>query len=355
MKKINILQLSTGLGVGGAEQVILGLSKNLNKTIFNNHVIGLSKSAALNFRFEEAGIQTIILNKDKSLSDFKDMVSYVNRFVKDNNIDVIHAHMPHALFIASTVKLMNPHVKICFTSHSTVMGGKLRDYIIFLLKPLREIDILFSKEQYDYKYKSNYAIIPNGINVDSYASNSEKFDKFTFLAIGRLYEEKNHTLLIQCAKSMKVNYKFQILIAGDGPLHNELQEEIESNNLEDYIKLLGMRSDIAELLNKVHCFVMPSLWEGLPISILEAGAAKVPVISTPVGSIPFLLNSENSYLTSQKHFSDTMIEVMDNYETAMKKAEKLKEKIIAGFTHESMVVQHENIYAELVENSLLTT
>ncbi len=349
MKKINILQLSTGLGVGGAEQVILALAKNLNVDLFDNHVIGLSKSAALNFRFEEAGIKTIILNKDKSLLGFRDMISYVNHFVKENSIDVIHAHMPHALFVASTVKLMNPHIKIVFTSHNTVLGGKLRDYIIFLLKPLRDIDILFSEEQFDYKYKFENVLIPNGIDIGSYDQKCEKYDKFTFLAVGRLYEAKNHTLLIESAKSMKANYSFQILIAGDGPLRNELQEEIESNDLQDCVKLLGMRSDISELLNKVHCFVMPSLWEGLPIAILEAGAARVPVISTPVGSIPFLLNNENAYLSSHEQFSKTMIGVMDNYETAMQKAEKLKEKVIADFSLVSMLTKHENAYTELLE------
>ena len=59
--------------------------------------------------------------------------------------------------------------------------------------------------------------------------------------------------------------------------------DLGEQDLKDYIKLLGLRNDIPNLLNKSHCLLMPSLWEGLPIVILEAGASRLPVISTPVG------------------------------------------------------------------------
>ncbi len=348
MKKINILQLITGLGVGGAEKVVLELVKNSNNDTFNHHVIGLSKSAALNFKFKEAGIETIILNKDKSLSDFLDMISYVNSFVKENKIDIIHAHMTHAMFVAAAVKLVNPHIKIVFTSHNVNVGSKLREFIIFLLKPFRNADIVFSRDQLDPKYISNYFVIPNGIDLGAYKQNIEKFNKFTFLAVGSLGEQKNHMHLIKCARSLKSNYEFQILIAGDGPLRDELEKQIELYVLQDHVKLLGLRSDIPELLNKAHCFVMPSLWEGMPIAILEAGASNLPVISTPVGTIPSLIDDTNGYLPVEDDFCKVMEYVVNNYEEATIKATVLYQKAIEEYSIKNVVNEHEKLYSSLL-------
>jgi len=352
MKKINVLQLITGLGVGGAEKVVLELVKHSNSNFFNHHVIGLSKSAALNFKFKEAGIETIILNKDKSLAGFFEMVSYINDFVKENKVDMIHAHMTHAMFVAVSVKLFNPHMKIVFTSHNVNVGSKLREFIIFLLKPFRNADIIFSRDQLDFKYISNYFVIPNGIDLNSYKQNIEKFNIFTFLAVGSLGEQKNHIALIKCAKSLKSKYEFQILIAGDGPLRDELEKQIELYELKDYVKLLGLRSDIPELLNKSHCFVMPSLWEGMPIAILEAGASSLPIISTSVGSISSILNNENSFLTDLENFETEMKNVLLNYDNALKKAKILKKTIIKDYDIQTLSKRHEEIYFNIFKEKV---
>ena len=348
MNKSNILQLITGLGVGGAEKVVLELVKNSNNDFFNHHVIGLSKSAELDFKFKEAGIETIILNRDKSLTDFVGMVSYVNSFVKENKIDIIHAHMSHAMFVAAATKLLNTHMKIVFTSHNVNVGSKLREFIIFLLKPFRNADIIFSKDQLDSKYISNYFVIPNGIDLAAYKQNIEKFSTFTFLAVGSLGEQKNHMHLIQCAKSLKSKYEFQVLIAGDGPLRNELEKQIELYDLKDYVKLLGLRSDIPDLLNKAHCFVMPSLWEGMPIAILESGASSLPVISTPVGTIPSLIDVSNGYLAAEDDFCKVMEDVINNYEEATIKATILYQKVIKDYSIDNVLTEHEKLYSGLL-------
>ena len=352
MKKSNILQLITGLGVGGAEKVVLELVKNSNNNFFNHYVIGLSKSAALNFKFKEAGIETIILNRDKSLTDFFGMVSYVNSFVKENKIDIIHAHMTHAMFVAIAVKLVNPHMKIVFTSHNVNVGSKLRESIIFLLKPFRNADIIFSRDQLDYKYIANHFVIPNGIDLSAYKQNIDKFDVFTFLAVGSLGEQKNHMHLIKCARSLKSNYKFQILIAGDGPLRDELERQIKLYELQDYVKLLGLRSDIPELLNKAHCFVMPSLWEGMPIAILESGASNLPVISTPVGTIPSLIDDTNGYLPVEDDFCKVMEYVINNYEEATVKATVLYQKVIEEYSITNVVNEHEKLYTNIFQKKI---
>lgn len=343
--KSNILQLVTGLGVGGAERVVLDLSIGLDKSKYNNYVLSLSKKNEMLDIFKENNINVTSLNKNNSLKDFMSMIFETKNFIKAHNITLIHAHMTHAMILAVIMKIFSPKLKIVFTSHNTTFGSKIRNVLIYILKPFRNIDILFSEEQLTPIYKNNYKVIPNGINTKPYQIRLNKFEKFTFLSVGRLDEAKNHLHLVDCAKDLAdKNLDFEVLIAGEGNLRNLIEEKISRYKLENKVKLLGIRRDIKELMSQSHVFVMPSLWEGLPIVLLEAGASDLPCISTPVGTISSLLNDSNAYLTDNQNFSKVMEYVYNNYNEAIEKSKKLHEKVLNNYSIESIVINHELIY-----------
>jgi len=348
MQKINVLQLVTGLGMGGAEKVVLDLAKYTSKDKFNTFVVAMSKREELLEEFLLSGINTTMLKKSNSLTDLIDIIRAVNKFIKTNNIQIIHAHMTHSIIVASIIKVLNPSIKIVYTSHNLNIGSKVREMIIWSLKVFRNLDIVFSKDILKFFYKKNYKIIPNGIKVDKYSLNLEKNKKFTFIAVGRLETVKNHIFLIEIANELKNKYDFEIQIVGNGYLKEELENLIQKYNLENYVKLLGLRNDIPQLLGQSHCLLMPSLWEGLPIVILEAGASSLPVVSTPVGSVPSLLNGENAYLVELDGFKNKMIEVLEDRENATLKGKKLFEEINLKYSIEAIVEAHEKIYQESV-------
>ena len=347
MNKINVLQLITGLGMGGAEKVVLDLSKFTNKEKFNTYVVSMSKRGELYNEFIKEEIHTTKLDKSNSFKDIISIIKSIDKIIKEKEIHIIHAHMTHSIIVASILKIFNPKIKIVFTSHSLNLGSKLRELIIYFFKPLRDIDIVFSKDILKYIYKSNYRILPNGIQIEKYILKHKKNDKFTFIAIGRLEDVKNHIYLIEFAKNLKNKHDFEIHIVGHGYLEKELENLIKENKLENHIKLLGLRNDIPELLNQSHCLIMPSLWEGLPIVILEAAASSLPVLSTPVGSIPSLLNKKNSYICELKNFVDNAEFIINDYETAKEKANKLFKKINTIYSIDEIVKKHEQIYKDL--------
>lgn len=346
-KKINILHLVTGLGMGGAEKVVLDLSKYTSVDKFNTYVVSLSRRAELYQEFLDNGINVKVLNMTNSLKDAFKILNILSNFVRKYNIDIIHAHMTHSIIVASILKLTNPSLKIVYTSHNIFIGSKLREFIVFLLKPLRNIDIVFSENILKYFYKSNFEVIPNGIKIDKYNLILPKNDIFTFIAVGRLETVKNHSFLIEIAKELKKEYEFEIHIVGEGYLKDELTALIDKYSLSSNIKLLGLRNDVDKLLNKSHCLIMPSLWEGLPIVILEAGAASLPIVSTNVGSIGSLLNDKNGYLCSLAEFKKTMKEVMDDYQKSIVKGKCLFENINENYSIEAVVSRHEAIYNNL--------
>ena len=349
--KINLLHLITGLGVGGAERVVLDLSRNSNKDRYQVSVISMSKQKEMLSIFEKDGIDVNVLNMNSSIIDFFKIVLIVNRYIKKQNIHLIHAHMTDSMIVSVMVKILNPKLKLIFTSHNITFGSKIRTLLVKLLKSFRDIDILFSKDQLSSIYKKNYEMIPNGIDLNHYKLDLQKDEIFTFITVGRLEKQKNHIKLLESAVALKdKKLEFRILIVGEGkdPIQKEKVENfIKLHKLENHVHLLGIRFDIPELIAKSDCFVLSSSWEGLPIVLLEAAASKIPIVSTPVGSIPSFIDESSGYLADDD-FTEAMEEVMLNYSIAKEKALCLYDKVEADYSIQSIVKKHEKIYEELV-------
>ena len=138
-------------------------------------------------------------------------------------------------------------------------------------------------------------------------------------------------------------------MVGEGDNRPIIEKAIYENQLEDSIKLLGLRRDIPLLCNQAHCLLLPSLWEGLPIALLEAGSSSLPVITTNVGSIPTLIDDDCGYLlTNLDQMTAQMTAVLTDYASAKGKGALLKEKVKTYFDIGKIVQQHEQLYSRLV-------
>ncbi len=353
MKKINILNLTTSFVIGGAEKVILDLILCLDKDKFNPSIIALSEHDDMLEEYVSQGVKAQKLDMKKSPKDFVRVYQYISHYITENRIDILHAHLTHTLPFLTLLKIRHPKLKIVFTSHNTNVGGKHRELMIWLSKPFRDADVVFSKEMINKLYKKNTRVIINGVNIDKFKSKAVKNTPFTFLNIGSVREKKNQIFLLECAKYLKSKgYKFVIDIVGGGvenqTLIDKISNLIEEEKLGNYVRMLGLRNDIPDLLKTAHCLVLPSHHEGLPIVLLEAGAAKLPVISTPVGAIPDLIDSTNGYLSSLKTFCQTMEVVYNNYEEAEEKSFQLAQKIDEKYSIKSMAKAHEDLYLSLL-------
>ena len=148
-------------------------------------------------------------------------------------------------------------------------------------------------------------LIQNGVDTDRFAppvSNDTdatrlrlggKFNKADFVVgtVGRLDPVKNQKILIDALASMRVTDTVDspnvvVAIIGDGGLKEDLKKRIEENNLDPYVWLPGAREDIVSLLSEFDLFILPSIAEGIPISLLEAMSMQLPVVATRVGGIP---------------------------------------------------------------------
>ncbi len=115
-------------------------------------------------------------------------------------------------------------------------------------------------------------------------------DGLLFLTVGRLMAQKGHTFLLDAASDVLKRYPSAVFaFAGDGPLRPELEEKSKRLGIQTSLRFLGVRADVPELLHAADGFVLPSLWEGLPIALLETMAAGKAVAATRVEGVEELL------------------------------------------------------------------
>jgi len=206
--------------------------------------------------------------------------------------------------------------------------------------------------------KNKVKILKNGISVNDYSSvNSYKQDmlrkEFGFEDdeliighVGRFSNVKNHAFFIELAKKMKEKrIKFKILLVGDGELKEKIEQQIYSNNLERYFLLTGKRNDIPLIMNIIDVFVMPSLYEGFPMVIIEALAAnKKCVVSDTISKEVEIEKNSVSFLDINGEMELWVSEIIKKSNESVNKEDRIKILKDNGFSIDNTVEELEEIY-----------
>lgn len=350
---MTIIHLSSGLGGGGAEQMVLQLTKQSHPHI-RTIVISISSDNTLENKFKDYGIKCYFLNvtsfKNKTVIDG---IKKLNNILKNITDGVFHCHQFHGYLLGLIYIQTFKRIPIVFTLHSSVVEQFNRKLLLYFTKSFRQKDIIFSKNAKQWFLK-NSEIIPNGVDFKPLETQVQrvykKDSKFNILYLGRLSREKNPLATISFAMDLiESNIKhFTINVVGTGDLEQELMDSIKENKLEDYFNLLGFQSNVRHYLFESHLMILPSLWEGMPMVLIEAAATKLPIISTPVGSIPEFLNNDNATISNLRNFSSAIKTVILNYDKALEKSEKLYQESKDNFKIENVYAKHLNLYKSLL-------
>ncbi|WP_369600009.1 glycosyltransferase [Hahella sp. SMD15-11] len=340
-----ILQLVTGLGVGGAERVVVELANELKRRGLDVHVISLNEDTEILEQYKDIEFPHKALSIAKTIKGFVHAFLMVNCYIRDKNINIIHAHMFHSLVLAVVLKFFNRNLKIVFTSHTFRVGGFVRVGFIKLTRSWRENDIVFSKKQHPH-LNASPVIIKNSVKLKAVRHYKSR-DNFTFLFLGRLETPKNPMAITDIVLGMK-DETARFIVAGDGSLRQDLETKIFKEGLSSRIRVIGKVSDIDAVFSEVDCLILPSLWEGLPMVILEAGARGIPVVSTPVGAIPELINKSCGYLTALRDFPTILDKIVENPEEARKRGRKLRDILSHEYSLDQFVSKHLTIYEGLL-------
>ncbi|OUS02951.1 hypothetical protein A9Q86_02570 [Flavobacteriales bacterium 33_180_T64] len=351
---MTIVHLNIGLGAGGAEHMILEMAKKSQQNHIKTIIFAITNNNQIEFKFAENNLEFHYLGINSPKQFFKGVKKLKNTLANYDDV-IMHCHMFHALIVGVFYSFFYKKTPLVFTLHNILVEEVYRRFTLFFTKPFRKADINFSDRASKW-YLKNTKVIANGVDFEKFQLKEERHydanEPFRFLFLGRIEEQKNPLILVDFVKKLidKGHTNFVINVAGEGDMKLQLEQLIKVNKFENYIQLLGFQKDVKQQLCNAHCMIMPSLWEGLPISLIEASATKLPIITTPVGSIPDFFNSSNTFVSHCEDFHLAMISVLNNYTEARIKANKLYVDNKGIFDINSVYQQHLDLYTSIATN-----
>ncbi len=362
VKRKRLAFVVNNLDVGGLERVVINLINSLDQTLFDIYIVCLDGEGKL---FEEikGKIQDSLVLSKKGGIDIFSIISMRRFFVK-NRIQIVHSHN-HSPMIYSGVAIkliLFNKPRLLFTEHNQVSRLSVNE-LNKLSKYLKMVDRVFTVSKSLIKlYKSKLdtdvdAVLYNGVpesvidNVDKSRIREEKEltdTDFVLCTVAILKKQKGLEYLIKALSELKKYKDIKLLIAGSGVLLDELIKLVHRYDLDNKVFFLGYRSDLGNILSGSDVFVLSSIQEGLPMSIIEALAVGLPVITTDVGGCSELvIDKENGIVINSKssgELSNAILKLYENREELEKYTKINKERYKKYFSLDAMMNSHVQEY-----------
>lgn len=357
---MKILQVLPELKLAGAQIMVENLARELKNMGNDLCIISLfSYHTPISERLEKDNIQIYYLDKKSGFDS--SMISKIRKIVRVFNPDVIHTHS-YVLKYVYVATRNNHHAVRIHTIHNIAEKETTRANLMlekFLIKKRITTPVAISP-QIEESIKGFYGIaagqvpmIYNGISLNKCIP---KYDYrfhdgvIRIIHIGRFEEQKNHEMIVEAIKILSNHYpNAQLFCFGEGSLEEKIRQQIEENKLDYNIKLVGLTDNPYAEITKSDLFILPSRWEGMPITLIEAMGSGMPIIATDVGGVTDMVSNGKSALICEnnpKSLSDaieSLIQDMDlRYElgnTAKKRAQ--------FFSAEQMAKKYEELYLRL--------
>lgn len=368
--KVNVLLGIRQGKIGGGESHVFDLAKNLDMNKFRPIVLSFTEGPMVT-NLRDIGIEVAVIKTRRSF-DFL-VLNKVVQLIKSYNIDIIHAHGTRAasnLLFASKI-LRKP---IVYTVH----GWSFNDAQSKLVRNIRKlgerfiskranliINVSQSNQTTGKQLYKNFesVLIKCGINREKfdYRISGKKFrmenglsEEFTWYAlIARMTFQKDPLNMIRGFNlAHRENPKIRLVLIGEGELDQEKINLIAQYNLHNKIKILPFHQNVPEILAAIDVYCLVSLWEGLPIGLLEAMSMKKACIVSPAdGILEVVQHRENGLIVEKSNpeqLKDAILEMANNPALINSFGEKAYQKIDEEFSIEKMVNRIEKEYSRLI-------
>lgn len=285
-------------GPGGAEVLIFQLAEELRERGYDVvPVLRTRRWGWLHDHLEARGFRPETV--DLAGASAHRCVSGLREVFRRRDVDLVHSHeFTMSVFGALAARSLGiPHV-ITMHGNQHMTGALRRRLALRLAFRLSRAVVAVSHETREHlvqtlgKSAARVQTILNGVprrHGDPYRIRQEfglGANDLMVLSVGGLHKRKGHALLIQSLARLRADRSWKLIIAGRGPEQENLDSLIRELDLVERVHLVGQREDVPDLQAAANLFVMPSLWEGLPLAILEAMLAGTPVIASAASGIP---------------------------------------------------------------------
>ncbi len=374
MQKIKIVQIIYSLNLGGLENGVVNLVNNMDNFKFKNIICCLFQGGI----FEKRLNKLIRLDKmfKKPGNDYQLYIKLI-KYLKEIKPTIVHTRNWAGMDGIIAAKIAGVpiivHGEHGFEITDLTGQNKKRKFIRKLvLSTMVDKIVTVSKNLKnrlinEIKIKPEKIIhIPNGVDTNKFNIYKKEFGRkkfgfkkedFIIGIVARLDPIKNHKTLISAFKEIvTIHPNTNLVIVGDGPLRNKLENQTYQLGINNKVIFMGERSDVPGILKTFDVFVLPSLNEGMSNTILEAMATGIPVIASNVGGNPELVIDGRTGFLFPSNDVESLAQKIKTYilhpELKQKHGYNAHKRVEEKFSLDPMVRRYEELYLELVERKL---
>lgn len=357
--------------IGGAEQQVILLAKGLVRRGWRVTVIVLSgDGGTAASSLMASGVGFLRLNMRKGLADPRGWLQ-LREWVKREKPEILHAHLPHAAWMARLFRLRTPCRVVIDTLHSSSTGTAIRRAGYRMSDGLTDRVTAVSEAVADTHLSAKMVcpeklrVLGNGIDLYRWCPDPrmrQEFRRelglsgeFLWVAVGRLEAVKDYPTLLSAFAQLHGGS--HLAIAGAGPLKEELLRQARDLNISTRVRFLDFEPDVLRWLQAADGFVLASRWEGLPMVLLEAAACELPIAATAApGTRELIVDGQSGFLSpvgdaGALAASMKRIQHLDPSERAAM-AMRARIEIAGKFSLESALDRWESLYREMLERNL---
>lgn len=366
MEPIRVLQENVIMDPGGIESLLMNLYRHIDREkIQFDFLLHRTQEGAFDKEIEALGGRIYRTEPFNPFHYHKYMNSMRKVFKAHPEYKIIHAHSELNYWPLKLAKKMGIPVRISHSHNARSIVNLKYFFLLYEKLKIKKVatdwfmcSTIAGEWSYGKKAVADRKCIflKNGIEVDKYTFNKNTRervrkqlnieDKIVIGHVGRFMQQKNHMFLIDIFAAFKKIIPNSILIlVSEGRLLDDVKKKVNNLGLDDSVKFLGFRDDVHELMQGMDVFTLPSLWEGLPFTLIEAQAAGLPCVISDVISDEAIISdiiTKVSLNDSAEYWAKTII---DTYEKIKRKdiSQQVKD---AGFDIVSSAKWLENYYIE---------
>ena len=355
MKKKILILLET-LNEGGAQHMIYELCRFVNRDHFDVEILcyGRPSGSAL----EKQALQECkvhFLNLTGRITP--KYVHIVIKAIRESKPDIVHAHLGGIVF--STVWSLFYRGKLMITAHTRpdkAFNKKVEPILRFMVKhrtnDLRIVAVSSENRRMLAEYfgvdVSSICCVNNGIDIEKFYRMPH--ENFTFINVARQDKNKNQIAILEAFyKLYQQNPHIRLILAGDGPCHQLLADRIQELEIGDAVSLPGMVGNVEDYYAVSDAYVQSSYREAMPLSALEAMAAKLPIISTNVGGMSDIVQNNGSLIDDSNNLECAMSTILNIPKQDYQVMQEESWKIVQSYSSQNMAEEYEQLYYAMVQ------
>lgn len=284
---IRILHVVDSMNRAGQETFIMNVYRNIDRSKFQFDFIQFQNQKA-DYDDEILALGGRIYHARPKGKDLRQAMQDIKRIVAEGDYKIVHRHFSNAsmFFELFAARRGGASCLIAHSHNSSSNNKRLHRLLRWPLYKLADWRLACAEDAGLWMYGDRaFQIIPNGIDAEAFMYSEAaskrireelgiRDDQLIFGHVGRFSEVKNHSFIMEIFKEIVTEVPdAQLILVGDGPLKPAMEQWTDLHQLKSQVHFLGVRSDIAAIMSAMDCFLMPSLYEGLPVTLVEAQSA----------------------------------------------------------------------------------